>query len=159
MNKKLSEKQKRFCFEYALNPNAIQAAIKAGYSKQHAESKSYLFLKNPKIQEYIKELISDEERYFLYSRAMSFRNLEEVQKLALNRKTIKIGKDGEILEFPNPDLASFLKAEELKGKLNGLYVDRSLNLTSLSVNSMGNIFVDDNKLELKIGREIEEKND
>lgn len=159
MDKKLSEKQKRFCFEYALNPNAKQAAIKAGYPMRYAQAKSYLFLKNPKIQEYIKELISDEERFFLYSRAMSFRNLEEVQKLALNRKTIKIGNDGEILEFSNPDLASFLKAEELKGRLNGLYVDRSLNLTSLSVNSMGSIKIDNNKLQLKTGEEAGEKND
>lgn len=159
MTEELNKKQKRFCFEYALNPNATQAAIKAGYPKQYAQSKSYLFLKNPKIQEYIKSLIADEEKYFSYSRVMSFKNLEEAQRIALNRKTIKIGKDGEILEFPNPDLASFLKAEELKGKLQGLYVDRSLNLTNLSVNSMGSVRIDDNILELKIGKETENKND
>ena len=159
MTKYLNERQKRFCVAYALNPNATLAAISAGYPKEYARAKSYLFLKNPKIQKYIKELISDEEKYFFYSRVMSFKNLEEAQRLALERKIVKIGKDGQILEFPNPELASFLKAEELKGKLQGLYIDKSMNLTSLSVNSMGSVKIDNDRLELKIGREIEEKND
>ena len=156
MENELSEKQKKFCVEYAIEPNITQAAIKAGYPKKYAEKKSYLFLRNPKIQSYIKELISDEEKYFFYSRMMRFKNLERAQKLALNKKTSKITKDGEIISVSNPDINAFLKAEELKGRLNGLYVERSVNITGLSVNSMGSVFIDDNKLELKIGKEIEE---
>ena len=33
---KLNEKQKRFCEEYLNDPNAVQAAIKAGYSEKTA---------------------------------------------------------------------------------------------------------------------------
>ena len=36
----LTEKQKRFCEEYLIDPNATQAAIRAGYSEKTAERAS-----------------------------------------------------------------------------------------------------------------------
>ncbi len=84
-----------------------------------------------------------------YSKTDSFENLEVVQEMALNRK----GKDDEL----NPDISIFLKAEELKGKLCGLYSEK--DKVQPSVCKMGSVFIDGNKLELNVGEKVEEKDD
>ncbi len=83
-----------------------------------------------------------------YSKNESFENLEAVQKMALNRK----GKDDEI----NPDISIFLKAEELKGKLCGLYNEKD-SLTH-NVNVMGSVKIDGKELEIKTGEKAETEN-
>jgi hypothetical protein len=77
----------------------------------------------------------------IYSRNDSFENLEAVQQMALNRK----GKDDEI----NPDISVFLKAEELKGKLCGLYADKEKSTPQ--VNVMGSVIINGNNLQLNVG--------
>ncbi len=81
---------------------------------------------------------------FNYSKNESFENLEVVQKMALNRK----GKDDEI----NPDISTFLKAEELKGKLCGLYSDKISQNTDVKI--MGSVKINGKELRLKTGEEI-----
>lgn len=85
-----------------------------------------------------------EAEKFMYSKDESFENLEVVQKMALNRK----GKDDEI----NPDISIFLKAEELKGKLCGLYSEKD-NSTS-QVKMMGSVKINGKDLEIKTGEKI-----
>ena len=79
-----------------------------------------------------------------YSKQDSFENFETVQELALNRK----GKDDEL----NPDISVFLKAEELKGKLCGLYSDKTEGKTTL--NKMGAVRIDGAELKPKVGEDI-----
>lgn len=79
-----------------------------------------------------------------YSKQDSFDNLETVQELALNRK----GKDDEL----NPDISVFLKAEELKGKLCGLYSDKTEGKTTL--NKMGAVKIDGTTIKPKVGEDI-----
>ncbi|HIS89349.1 TPA: hypothetical protein IAA87_07995 [Candidatus Avigastranaerophilus faecigallinarum] len=88
---------------------------------------------------------------FEYSKNESFENLEAVQQMALNRK----GKDDEV----SPDISIFLKAEELKGKLCGLYSEKEK--TSTNVNIMGKVMIDGKALEIKVGEDCaqEEEND
>ncbi len=81
---------------------------------------------------------------FNYSRNESFENLEVVQEMALNRR----GKDDEA----NPDISLYLKAEELKGKLCGLYSDKE-KLTP-NVNVMGCVKIDGIDLQVNVGEEI-----
>ena len=76
-----------------------------------------------------------------YSKNDSFENLEAIQELALNRR----GKDDEI----NPDISVYLKAEELKGRLCGLYSEKD-NI-SARVNIMGSIKIDGKNLEINVG--------
>ena len=85
-----------------------------------------------------------------YSKNDSFENFEAVQKLALSRK----GKDDEI----NPDISVYLKAEELKGKLCGLYDDKN-NKNSNKVNFMGSVKVDGVPLNIEVGEEAKTKTD
>jgi len=54
--KKLNEKQKRFCEEYVKDNNGAQAAIRAGYSEKSARSIASEHLTKPNINFYINEL-------------------------------------------------------------------------------------------------------
>ena len=80
-----------------------------------------------------------------YSKQQSFENLETVQELALSRK----GKDDEI----NPDISVFLKAEELKGKLYGLYSDKTEGKTTLK--KMGSVKIEGKELKPNVGESSE----
>lgn len=51
----LTEKQKRFCDEYLIDPNATQAAVRAGYSKKTARSIAEENLKKPHVKAYIEK--------------------------------------------------------------------------------------------------------
>lgn len=50
---KLTERQRRFVDEYIITGNAMQSAIKAGYSKKYAKANSYKLLDNSGIKESI----------------------------------------------------------------------------------------------------------
>ena len=148
--KKLTPKQIKFCREYVISSNGTKAALKAGYSKDTAYSIACENLKKPEIKEYIAALRKDEEDQFYYSRTMSFKKLEEAQKLALERIIIKIDKKGEGYENTAPDLPAFLKAEELKGKMSGLYEPEIRQ--EININSMGTVKIGGKELQLKIGK-------
>ena len=90
-----------------------------------------------------------EKLEFKYSKNESFENLEAVQQMALNRK----GKDDEV----NPDISTFLKAEELKGKLCGLYSEKDKSVSN--VNLMGSVKIDGQELHIKVGESVEIKDD
>ena len=90
-----------------------------------------------------------EQLGFKYSKNDSFENLEAVQQMALNRK----GKDDEI----NPDISTFLKAEELKGKLCGLYSEKDKAIST--INLMGSVRIDGNELQINVGERVEIKDD
>jgi phage terminase small subunit len=61
---KLTEKQKRFAYEYIKLGNATRAAIKAGYSKKYANTNASKLLRNTTIKSYLAERMKsiDSER-------------------------------------------------------------------------------------------------
>ena len=69
-----------------------------------------------KVKARIAELQGKIEEKLVYSALESFKNLETIQKLALSRKKLALGKG----QLNDPDLTNALKAEDLKGKLAGL---------------------------------------
>ncbi|MCD7780372.1 MAG: hypothetical protein LUH05_06850 [Candidatus Gastranaerophilales bacterium] len=79
-----------------------------------------------------------------YSKNDSFENLEAVQQMALNKK----GKDDEI----SPDISVFLKAEELKGKLCGLYSEKDKPVNHINI--MGSVKIDGKELDVNVGESI-----
>ncbi len=89
------------------------------------------------------------ENINIYSKNDSFQELKAVQQMALNKK----GKDDEI----SPDISLYLKAEELKGKLCGLYSDK--DVVASSVNIMGSVKIDGKELNIEIGEKLETEND
>lgn len=102
----LTEKQKRFCDYYIEDPNATQAAIRAGYSKKTARFIGNENLTKPNIQDYI-----------------SIRNKQlESQRIA---------DMIEIKEFwtttmreEEQDLKERLRASEYLAKTNGAFIDK-----------------------------------
>ena len=52
----LTDKQERFCYEYCLDLNASQAAIRAGYSESTARSIASALLTKINIKARIKEM-------------------------------------------------------------------------------------------------------
>lgn len=53
---KLTAKQERFCYEYCVDFNATQAAIRAGYNAKTAYSIGFENLKKPEIENRIKDM-------------------------------------------------------------------------------------------------------
>ena len=89
------------------------------------------------------------KKEFNYSKDESFKELQAVQQMALNKR----GKDDEI----NPDISIYLKAEELKGKLCGLYSDKEKS--SSSINMMGSVKIDGANLNINVGENLGTKDD
>ncbi len=116
----LTAKQEKFCqgvVKGLTYSDAYRQAYNAKKMKPETVNNSaFKLLKNGDIAariEKLKEKITDDIKYTVED---SFNSLCKAQKLALNRVN-QFGK-------PNPDLANFIKAEELKGKLTGLYVEK-----------------------------------
>lgn len=60
--KKLTAKQEKFCYEYVIDLNATQAALRAGYSEKTAYSSGSRLLKDVEIQKFIQTLQADLEK-------------------------------------------------------------------------------------------------
>lgn len=113
----LTEQKKRFARNYIANGgNATQAALKAGYSKKSAYSQGQRLLKDVEIKQILEKEQKKNAEKFEYTIEQSFENLLKAQEVAMKRINPLGG--------PNPDLTNFLKAEELKGKLCGLYIEK-----------------------------------
>ena len=144
----LTEKQKKFCEEYVLTGNGAKSALNAGYSDRRCGS---MILKSPAVQNEIKRLQKLADEKFLYSRDLCFKNLENIQKMALNHYDTRLTRDGEEIKIPKPDLRTYLKAEELKCKLTGLYEDSKAAEKPVSAKDMGCVKINDDKLNIEVG--------
>ncbi len=128
----LTPKQEQFCKNIAKGMNNADAYRNSHNTKTKNYNTVYRaaneLLNTPKVAARIKELKSRIDEKFIYTTAQSFENLLKVQDLALSRQNSLTGK-------PSPDLKSFLSAEELKGKLAGLYVDHK----EMTINGTSNV--------------------
>lgn len=107
------KRQQKFCEYVAKGENAYQACLNAGYSEKYAKCYSHKLLEKykneiEKLKPRVQKVI--EER-FNYSVEQSFQKLCEIQDLAL--ETDDKGN------YSN--LSAAIKAEELKGKMYGVY--------------------------------------
>lgn len=119
---KITYKQRALCEAYVrYNGDARMVAEELGMK---SVSNVYSLMKNEACQKYLKMLNGIKEtiakKALHYSLVESFNNLVKVQKLALEKKKTIAGKFG-IYKCEDADLGSYLKAEEMKGKLAGLY--------------------------------------
>lgn len=89
-NEELTPKMKLFCEEYAINQNAYQACIKAGYSDNYAKGKSSQLLKDDRVQAYIRELV---EKFFINKfDELSRKAVQELENIMLNEDTTPTNK-------------------------------------------------------------------
>ena len=126
---KIKKDRKQIFIELvAQNITPYQAAIKAGYSMATAKNKSQDMVEKwlPQIESLkpiAKQVIQEK---FKYSVQESFRKLNEIQELALLQD----------IKGNYNNLAAAIKAEELKGRMYGVYeLDNSQKMPdSLSIN-------------------------
>ena len=128
MSEKLNEdRQRKFCEYVAQGLNAYRAAIKAGYSEKYAKTDSHKLLeRNEKEIEALRPIVQKTlEKEFTYSVKESFNKLCEIQELAMLQN-----ENG---NYSNLGVAA--KAEELKGKMYGVYeADNKQKAFNISVN-------------------------
>ena len=94
--KKLTDRQRRFCFEYMIDNNATQAAIRAGFSRKTASATASRLLRNVNIQEFLKELRNkQEERTGIKADQV----IAELAKVAFSNIQDYIGEDNRIREI------------------------------------------------------------
>ncbi len=116
----LTPKQEKFCQGVAKGltySDAYREAYNA--SKMKAETvnrRAAELMSYGKIKARVEELKEKTTGDIKYTIEDSFNNLRKAQELALSRKN-PLGE-------ANPDLTNFIKAEELMGKLKGLYVEK-----------------------------------
>lgn len=114
-NRKLTKKQKRFCDYYIENPNATQAAIKAGYSKNSAKAIGHENLTKP----YLAKYINDRNKQLEDARIA---DMKEVKEFWTNT-----------MRGPRIDHKDRLKASEYLAKTNGAFLDRVEHSGSVEV--------------------------
>lgn len=106
---KLTPKQKKFCNSYLTNGyNAAKAARDAGYSAKTAKFIASENLSKPYLKEYLAQQIQKDQEKFEYTKEIHFKELDDLETLARNTGNV----------------ASAIKAAELKGKLCGLYIEK-----------------------------------
>lgn len=120
--KTLTEKQKRFCQAYLIDPNATKAAIKAGYKKRTAESQGSRLLTNVKVKEFLgikQEKIAEKAEL---TAAKVLQDLEQVRAQCMEPEEIFIsGKGSGQYKFNSQGA---LKALELQGKHLKMFTEK-----------------------------------
>lgn len=134
-DKKMTEKQMRFCDEYLTDMNATQAAIRAGYSEKTAYSQGQRLLKNVEVKSYIDEQLdrihsektADAQEVMEYLTAV-MRGEHKEQVLCL------IG-DG-IQSVRNIDVSAKdrLKAAEMLGRAHMMFTDKVQQEVDMDLN-------------------------
>ena len=116
---KLTLKQEKFVQEYLSNGGNATKAYKTAYDAENMSSKTInenasRMLANGKIKARLNDYQEKAQETVLYTAEKSFNKLNEILRLAL----CPDGEDGRL------NLQAALKAEELKGRLVGLYTER-----------------------------------
>ena len=141
---KLTIKQQRFADEYLIDPNATQAAIKAGYSRKTAAAIGSENLIKPNIKKYIDERLQEKESAKIAKQDEVLQYLTSVMRGESRASVVVVESSGDfntearIIEKP-PDEKERLKAAELLGKRYGLYTDKVEASGSVGVVSVDDI--------------------
>lgn len=110
---------------YLTNPNATEAAIRAGYSPKTAHTTGSRILKNPLVQKYLANNL-DNTRIANRDEVLAY--LTSVMRGEIESEVVVVVGCGEGISEPRvvmkkPDERERLKASELLGKRYGLFKD------------------------------------
>ena len=125
----MTAKQKRFCDEYLIDLNATQAAIRAGYSSNYANTNASKLLQITTIKEYIAERMAEKEKELIADQDEVLKYLTAVMRGKSQSEVVVVEGIGEGCSEARalqkaPDEKERLKAAELLGKRYGLYTDK-----------------------------------
>lgn len=121
----MNTRQQLFCDYYIKSLNATEAAIKAGYSKNTAKQIGNKLLTNVDLKSYIEKRLDSKKNKAILS---ADEVLEFLTKVVTGQVTEKIpvGLGGGLQKLTDnqPLTKDRLKAAELLGKYNSLFVDK-----------------------------------
>ena len=125
---KMTAKQQRFCYEYLIDLNATQAAIRAGYSPKTAGVIGTENLKKTIIKEYIEKRMAEKEKELIADQDEVLKYLTSVMRGQSQAEVVVVEGTGDGCSEARavtkaPDEKERLKAAELLGKRYGLYTD------------------------------------
>lgn len=128
--RKLTDKQKRFVQEYLIDPNATQAAIRAGYSQKSARYIARDLLERPQITKEIQDQLAviGNAKVCTIQEIMEY--LTAVMRgEAVSTVIVVVGRGGGVTQAQyiekTPSMAERLRAAELIGKRYGLFNNKT----------------------------------
>lgn len=130
----LTPKQQQFCLEYLKDFNGTQAAIRAGYSKKTANEQAARMLANVNIQNYIREINNTIQKSTIMDVQEIQERLTKVARGDLEEDVVVVLGDGEgysTAKVVKKQIGAKdqVRALELLGKANSLFVDKIQNLS------------------------------
>ena len=123
---RLTTKQKEFADEYILSGNAMQSAIKVGYSINYAKSQSHKLLENVGIKSYIDERLKEIESKKTATQQEVLEYLTSVMR-GEHKEEILIGQGQGFQEITYIDVSAKdrLKAADLLNKIHQAREEKS----------------------------------
>ena len=127
---KLTSRQQRFADEYIISGNAMQSAVKAGYSKKYAKSDSHKLLENTGIKTYIDERLKEIESAKTATQQEVLEYLTSVMRGEQREQTL-IGKGMGFQEKTYIDVSAKdrLKAADILNKIHMAREEKSATAT------------------------------
>jgi len=145
-NKPLTEMQMKFAHLHVLERGLVsntEIAIKAGYAKDSAHQRAYELLNEaicPHVVGYIREIEKDIDVKFDVNDKSHLKKLHELRDMAVSKGMLGVA----------------LRAEELRGKTKGLYVDYSKNM-NINKNGLDDLSTEELEAKMKSMTEQYEK--
>lgn len=129
MDKKLTEKQKRFADYYIETGNGTEAAIKAGYSENTAKEIASENLTKPNIKNYIDKLLQKKDHSRIASQDEVLEYLTNVMRGKVQEEQVVVESVGDYMSAARKIKKQVSpkdrnKAAELLGKRYRLFVDK-----------------------------------
>lgn len=124
--RKLTDKQKRFCQEYIVDLNGTQAAIRAGYSAKTANEQASRMLAKVNIQTYIQSLSDNITEKLEITVEDILRDIIEVKDRCMQKYPVMAKIDGEWQETGEWQFEhnGALKSLEMLGKYKKMFTDK-----------------------------------
>lgn len=154
--RRLTKKQKGFADNYIKTGNVLQSALDAGYSESYAKAQSYKMLENVGIKKYIDARLEKVDKQVFNKQVEVHDALNKLisdsveidftKIIKETRRYEQVDEQGEWVQYTDETipvkLSDYIKALELKAKLEGLFdedtdIVRTVNITSTIPNMIG----------------------
>jgi len=125
----MTEKQKRFCEEYAMDLNHTAAALRAGYTAQEPHNTAWHIMQNPEAREYVAALQAERR---LRQQIDGDKIVQQLLDIATGKTVTTEYAYGRTSRMPipqrgkEPSFSERLKAIELLAKLTGAFTTANL---------------------------------
>lgn len=129
MQKKLNDRQMKFCKEFAASGNTYQAAIAAGYSENYSKGNAAKLLENERIKAVLNELYREHDDELIADGDELKKKLTEIirqnlqEEIVVNEFTGMGCSEARIVDKKS-SIKDVLKAVELLARMGGMFNDK-----------------------------------